>query len=52
MQHETQSHVTRQLDMVMANSGSFHQYREKILNDLEQAVLCQSPSPPSRNLLH
>jgi len=39
------------LDMVMANSGSFHQYREKILHDLEQVVLCQSPSPASRNLL-
>jgi pyruvate,water dikinase len=43
---------TRQLDMVMANSGSFHQYREKILHDLEQVVLCQSPSSVSRNLLH
>jgi pyruvate,water dikinase len=42
---------TRQLDMVMANSDSSHQYREKILHDLEHVVLCQSPSPTSRNLL-
>jgi pyruvate,water dikinase len=43
---------TRQLDMIMANSGSFHQYREKILHDLEQVVPCRSPSPASGNLLH
>ena len=52
MQRETHAHVTRQLAMVMANCGSFHQYREKILHDLEQAVLCQSPSPASRNFNH
>src|SRR4030067_816347 len=40
---------TRQLDMVMANRGSFHRYREKILHDLGQVVLCRSPSPASRN---
>jgi pyruvate,water dikinase len=43
---------TRQLDMIMADSGLFHQYREKILHDLEQVVLCRSPSPASGNLLH
>jgi pyruvate,water dikinase len=43
---------TRQLDMVMANRGSFHRYREKILHDLEQVVLCRSPSPASRNFDH
>jgi hypothetical protein len=52
MQFETHAHVTRQMDMVMANSGSFQQSREKILHDPEQVVLCQIPSPASRNLLH
>jgi hypothetical protein len=38
--------------MVMADSGSFHQYREKILHDLEQVVLYQNPSPASGDPIH